>query len=489
MDENNLDKNNLEENKLLPIVSKCCDNKISEPSFSKDELSKEQVESMENCKKHNDNHEKPFSAAKHFPGFYYARKMHMDNLLHQPLPDTMAIRKLQINRKEPGQDLDVKPYSLPWNRPENVPLERPLTCSKIPKVNSKLDKFNPLRPATSGGEKKILKNMTPMDLAICWDFRTIDPKDEPKRPKHIDGSNGCLAPAVFSMVHSPKHIVNIPETGRSNAIFSQNILPDHMVDEKVVPSFEKDMSKNKHKESCDVPKCSQHDKYEKHNRLKDYKHYKNGNKDEKNGIEPHTKMKTEKRSGSCDGIHGCGTPEGSNSPINSRNKLQKENIKHKSHETRKSYDNLSNNDGSFESFIKKKNCHSSPNISKCNSHDSNSIGSLTKYRVPTSKTKRDCIACNDKNNNSDEINCGKSNSTNCSEIKSSSNSSKNSLKIPKMKDPYSKKSYGIPTLAPPFSRWKEGNGYPEHWRLASIYQHAYKPPDNRRCPLLHSVYK
>lgn len=65
------------------------------------------------------------------------------------------------------------------------------------------------------------------------------------------------------------------------------------------------------------------------------------------------------------------------------------------------------------------------------------------------------------------------------------------VKIPKMRPPYAKRSYSIGTLIPPFSLWPDHHGqeYPEHWRLASVYQHSYKPIDCRRKPLLASVYQ
>jgi hypothetical protein len=64
--------------------------------------------------------------------------------------------------------------------------------------------------------------------------------------------------------------------------------------------------------------------------------------------------------------------------------------------------------------------------------------------------------------------------------------------VPRQKTPFKKKNYHIDSLAPPFSTWTSGPGnvdyYPESWRLASIYQHAFKPVENRRRPLLQSVY-
>ena len=65
------------------------------------------------------------------------------------------------------------------------------------------------------------------------------------------------------------------------------------------------------------------------------------------------------------------------------------------------------------------------------------------------------------------------------------------LNIPKPKTPFAKKSYSIATLVPPFSLWSgtAGMDYPEHWRLASVYQHSYKPIDTRKKPLIQSVYQ
>jgi hypothetical protein len=66
------------------------------------------------------------------------------------------------------------------------------------------------------------------------------------------------------------------------------------------------------------------------------------------------------------------------------------------------------------------------------------------------------------------------------------------LIVPQPRKPFSKRSYSIATLAPPFSLWPDGSraqDYPDHWRLASVYQHAYKPPQLRRKPLLASVFQ
>lgn len=80
----------------------------------------------------------------------------------------------------------------------------------------------------------------------------------------------------------------------------------------------------------------------------------------------------------------------------------------------------------------------------------------------------------------------------CSSNSTSAPCIKAALKIPKPRNPFAKKNYSISTLNPPFSCFKGGagqGGYPEHWRLASVYQHAYKPVENRKRPLLQTVFQ
>lgn len=465
-------------------------------------------------------HRKRLPIVDPFSGFYYARKMHMDNLLHQPLPDTMGPRD---TRRGPGQDLDVKPYSTALN----IIGERPLTCTGVKKYSTRINKLDPSRPATSGGEKgNIKQNMTPMDLAICWDFRTANPRDEPKRPKHIDGSNGSLAPAVFSMVHTPIKNADAPvETGRSNAIFSQNILPHDFENDRIIPSFEKDMSKNRNKNACDVPKCPQHSMYENNKKHK--------NNSQENLIEKHERGKSGLNKNECDGIHGCGTDSNSSKlsnnskssnpkrkhiknawedngndskAINNSKIIQKNIEKYGMRERAGSLDHLNNNSDTSTRSLNEKNkmCRSSPNIHKEESDQfkEDVLSPCSEICMKNGKKQkpRNCVACKEnkkktsnpliKNEYKAAFKAGNPNSVSSdSKNEYSSNSTKNSVKIPKMRDPFSKKSYAIPTLHPPFNRWNDTSGYPEHWRLASVYQHAYKPPNPKRRPLLPAVYQ
>lgn len=80
----------------------------------------------------------------------------------------------------------------------------------------------------------------------------------------------------------------------------------------------------------------------------------------------------------------------------------------------------------------------------------------------------------------------------CSSNSNSTPCIKATLKVPKPRSPFAKKNYSISTLNPPFSCFKGGDGqgaYADHWRLASVYQHAYKPIEKRKRPLLQTVFQ
>ncbi|XP_057662232.1 uncharacterized protein LOC130897412 [Diorhabda carinulata] len=141
--------------------------------------------------------------------FNLAKKLHKENLEHNPLPDTLTdaiYRRMVMQRQgkvSEGQDEHFA-TGVGW---KGYPGYGPTRCTKL-KI---------YRPKTSGPPKdesicsfdrkwRFIRQakVTPMDLAICWDLTPENPKDEPDRTKHIDGSNGSAAPAVFSLVHTPK---------------------------------------------------------------------------------------------------------------------------------------------------------------------------------------------------------------------------------------------------------------------------------------------
>ncbi|PZC75352.1 hypothetical protein B5X24_HaOG206447 [Helicoverpa armigera] len=424
--------------------------------------------------------------------FQFARKMHVGNLEHQPLPDTLGYRNLTKVAEHRDSDIIVKPYAIGW---KGYGASGPTCCTKMrvhrPKTSDPKkpdgDKGESQRPSTSapdlGGQ--YAKQMSLMDLAICWDFRPDDPKREPRPPKHIDGSNGSKAPAVFTMVHTPKEEHEGINIGHTNPIFNQNrVVGD--IGHHPVPYFEKDMAKERRRESCDVQYCPQH-----------------ATANERGSRSASSSRKSSGQSGKkpeCDGIHGCGTPS-EMSRKSSRGDTRPEklqpikdawNAKNKNNNA--GYD-VNRNRNSLESYEKTplaqgKLHHSSPNESQQFSRRS------TKDSDQLNIKHKNCVSCNgaklshDTKQKEDYKFAFKAGNPNSVQSVTGSTDSKG-VKMPKMRHPYSKKSYTIPTLAPPFSIWRDANatGYPEHWRLASVYQHAYKPPEQRRKPLIDSVYQ
>ncbi|XP_063538751.1 uncharacterized protein LOC134747989 [Cydia strobilella] len=429
--------------------------------------------------------------------FHFARKMHVGNLEHQPLPDTLGYRNMTKIGEHRDSDIIVKPYAIGWkgygaSGPTcctKMRVHRPKTCDPK-KTDSDKDEVKQ-RPLTSapdlGSQSK--KPMSLMDLAICWDFRPDDPKREPKPPKHIDGSNGSKAPAVFTMVHTPKEGPEEPiKSGHSNPIFNENRFVQD-IGHHPVPYFEKDMTKSKRKDSCEVQYCPQHNGHEREIR--------SNSSSRRNSPPTATKPP-------CDGIHGCGTPS------DVRRKSSHDNIgQDKIRQVKgawndndvdkkknKQYD-VNRNRNSLESYEKTplaqgKLQQSTPDdsmLSRRSTKDSNMPNGNGKHKH--------CKSCNgtkiphDIKQKEDYKFAFKAGNPNSVQSGSTSHDSKG-IKIPKMRHPYTKKSYTIPTLAPPFSIWRDANatGYPEHWRLASVYQHAYnKPPEQRRKPLISSVYQ
>lgn len=135
---------------------------------------------------------------------------------------------------------------------------RPKTCAHHPKKEVIHDR--PSTTSMSSFERKwrfIRQNkVTPIDLAICWDLCPENPEDEPKPPTHIDGSNGSQAPAVFSLVHTPKD--NLKETPKCDGVHSCGPIFDH----GARPNQEKDFIFDRPKTSSST-KSTSHQKRER----------------------------------------------------------------------------------------------------------------------------------------------------------------------------------------------------------------------------------
>ncbi|GLV35809.1 uncharacterized protein CBL_01039 [Carabus blaptoides fortunei] len=405
----------------------------------------------------------PFACV--YRNFEMAKKCAKENLEHHPLPDTVTdalFKKLQMERaSNPGLALneEAQTTGVGW---KGYGAAGPTQCTKLrvyrPKTSApkKLKNLEDLRPGSCGSfDKKWRfikqKHVTPIELAICWDMTPQNPADEPKRTPHIDGSNGSLAPAVFAMVHSPKQPAAEAASRKSSA-----------------------------------------------------------------------------SKASCDGVHGCGTVKSSSagtqrpaglkrpktsSPMDAKQAsvdLNKKipSLDRRSISTNSLYVNpphtrkFSNESNlTFASLAKpnvidrRKLLHqSSPNLSTVTCGES-ICGTLAK------RNPRPCAACDvptrqeleerPKSEYKMAFKAGKVNGSKSFDGLSSSGTRSSSVKVPKQREPYAKRNYDINSLHPPFTVWKGTScqSYPEHWRLASIYQHSYKPVEHRKRSLLSSVYQ
>ncbi|XP_050461205.1 uncharacterized protein LOC126856599 isoform X2 [Cataglyphis hispanica] len=114
--------------------------------------------------------------------FALAKRLHAENLQHQPLPDRV------------DDSIFKKGYH---------------SCSDCERDAEYQDR-NDVAVATLETEDHLFgpalgckKPKTRMDLAICWET-PMDPVYEPRRPTHIDGSEGGMAPAIFALIqHTP----------------------------------------------------------------------------------------------------------------------------------------------------------------------------------------------------------------------------------------------------------------------------------------------
>lgn len=332
---------------------------------------------------------------------------------------------------------------------------RPKTCGVVPPPLKKDPNY---RPQTAFVSKTKIE---PMDLAIYWDHRPTNPLDEPKAPAHIDGSNDTVAPAVFSVVNTPRPIEG-NNTGRSAGVFSHTAGEDGFFDKDIMLRnrnyFSAQLEKNIDR-SC---KCSIDSRSRSATRR---------------ASQEQERIRTSNRYKSSPNLSHVVQPTGC-SP--------KESI--------------------IVCNYNKEHYHYRPEPIQCQKPSKKAEKNRTSRLCERNVNKLNHNH-NNNNNSKPEFKCAfkagvpRSHSSGCcSHLESTSNigSSTGSeftskmIRIPKPIHPYKHKNYNIVTLAPPFACWKGGagqGGYPEHFRLTSVYQQAYKPMNQRKRPLLATVFQ
>ncbi|KAJ8919568.1 hypothetical protein NQ315_002190 [Exocentrus adspersus] len=406
--------------------------------------------------------------------FNLAKRLHKENLEHNPLPDTItdaAYRKLQMQRrqKEAGSALQTKPYATAVGWKEYSGYPGPTRCTKLKVFRPKTCGHRDIRDdeSISSFDKKwrfIRQNkVSPIDLAICWDLCPEDPKDEPKPPTHIDGSNGSVAPAVFSLVQSPKDEEDT-EAKKCDGVHGCSQIFEH----GSKPDDPKDFFFDRTK----VPK-------DRDNTKSDFK-------SSKRAKSACNLNEIDKQS-----MHSKGSSNSSNARAKSAYNL---------HEAEK---RSTSSKGSDNNLLRNNFHQSSPNVNE----------KEAEKHSTSSKDSNNNAVRNDMHQSFPNLHqLNKCSNKNCLKNKSTQDRIRPRsdykmafkagvpqktvsrtyprIQVPRQKDPYRGRNYVIDSLAPPFSLQKvKRQDYPDHWRLATVYQHSYKPIQARKRPMLQTVFK
>lgn len=417
-----------------------------------------------------------------FVSSQYAKELAQNNLKHRPLPDAVEdklFRALQMQQaKHPGADLESFPTASAVGHKKYVS-PGPTQCSKLKVYRPKTAAPMILQKHMDDDRPKTGKTteLNEIDLAICWDLKPSRPEDEPKRPVHIDGSNGSAAPGIFTVVkhsddESPRSQVSCSDKNKNiNSHHTKKPKPKSAwteINEKsnpVNPSAVMDIINNN---TDDIDKkITQQDpndlgkgKVKRNNflaRINEAEENKNPN------------------------VSSLGSTK------NSKNSATRKSSKNESLDT-------SINTENFDPHKNSARTRSSPNLS---------MSSDEKPANDKMCHSRPCLACDTKNPLSPKstkqeykmaFKAGIPNSKNSSNCGSSSSNRPHTAKpmhVPKPKTPFARNSYSINTLAPPFSLrpGTTGMDYPEHWRLSSVYQQSYKPVELRKNPMIKGIFR
>lgn len=304
-----------------------------------------------------------------------------------------------------------------------------------------------------------------MELAICWDYTPPNPLDEPKQSAHIDGSEDVVAPAIFSVVKTPRPIDD-PATGRSAGVFAHTAGEEGFFDKDIMLRNKNYFSTRLEQNTDRVCKCSANSRSHSASR--------------KGSLQE--RMQAANRSKSSPNLSVMVQP----SETSVRESIivcnyNKEHYHYRPEPTKRHR--------TAAATGKKHTCcgRTRPmrlceqNLQRLNQHAGepkpNEFKAAFKAGAVKSQSSGFCSSLDHTSNGS---------------TGTATEFTTKVFKIPKPRQPYAKKNYTIDTLAPPFACWKGGagqGGYPEHWRLASVYQHAYKPIDQRKRPLLATVFQ
>ncbi|XP_046628568.1 uncharacterized protein LOC124309192 [Neodiprion virginianus] len=371
--------------------------------------------------------------------FAIAKKFHTENLEHQPLPDRVddrvfanmnfgrarscgSLNSYKAHKKY--QEVTPKVFQ---RRPRNQGLNQlpgPLLGCKIPE--------------------------TRMDLAICWDA-PIDPIYEPRRPVHIDGSDGGPAPGIFTLVQHPAENFN-PE------IYS--------------PDFSR-------------PRAASADPGKFERLVK---------------APPHHPEKRCRTAISKDQGSRCGSPR--HSPCVDDDSVARSRI---SVLTRyKTEAEEEDDEGRARKLLEgSSKCHLCKGFGDIRLSEAE-LDLAKRYTSSPQAPRRDkrkhagylrnCSACEQRTKDEEKELHRRQQRLQALQLAGprmgpgddpQRNGLPTSLNVPRPRTPFARRSFCIDTLTPPFSVVKgcRDADYPEHWRLTTVYQQSYRLPRNHKTTL------
>lgn len=409
-----------------------------------------------------------FAAA--FHNFQTAKKMAQENLDHQPLPDAILDKnytELQAQGDpNPGLGLDVqltttgigyKGYKVGPTQCTKLKVYRPKTCGVLPKH---LDKSTMSDPLDGEAIKTVGPKIGPMDLAIRWDYR---PKNrEPKLPKHIDGTNDVVN-AVFTLVQQVPEKENLLQFERAEGVFHNTQGEIDFFDRDLILKRQDYQQKYEKGRECtcgtDVASFANvpgSESITRKNRPKTTKsdsavYMTNGSSAIRCKSSPNLSMLANPRSGEAPSI---------TSALDMTRTVPINHLPRETNEQKK---------------VVKQSRYAHQTIPRlCHQMRSDYERMMKKYFVTNDMLQLD------ENNNCPII------------TETPPNNKPKVIYVPRPKQPYKKKNYQIDSLAPPFSSWTgRGDEFPNHLRLASIYQQAYKPKqvESRKRRFLQSIHR
>jgi Domain of unknown function (DUF4812) len=313
------------------------------------------------------------------------------------------------------------------------------------------------RPHTS---IQLKDKMGPMDMAICWDFRPVDPRDEPKKPKHIDGSNGCVAPAVFTLVKTPTPDDN-DKAGNTDGVFNNTIGEYNFFDRDIIRQH-----KEHQKQYETERKCTCGTSVASWNSTRQL-NVTGARVSNEKLLKVPGQLHANQRCKSSPNLSQMGHAAAS---VSSNHSLSEKGGGGSGHHHHHQHHHHHNKKADKQKRM-------------CEQHNHQSY-----LKEPVRESYKVAFKAGIPNSNSSGT-CTSFDSGCCS---SSSACPVKVVRVPRPREPFVKKNYTIATLHPPFASWRGGagqGGYPDHWRLASVYQHAYKPVEHRKRPLLQTVFQ